>query len=360
LYSSPFGSITFNQTQHRGLIRLCSIAAILWVGVSLAAGPRAAQASPRHIILCGSGGDKTYQEKFAAWGRRLRTALVELLGRPPDEIVLLTESADAATTPARISDLETIRSVFKEDADEVGPDDDLFIYLIGHGSHWRGVSRFHIPGPDLTADDLARLIEPVRARRLVLINAASAGAGFINTLSRSGRVIATATKSVAERNATEFMEYFLQALEDGSADQNRDERISVLEACRQAAALTDAYYVGRGLIATEHALLDDNGDGQGARLAGESQSDSASETSPTVTAVQQDGALAAQCFLKDFSFPPAVPREAVDRYLSLLKRIEELKSAKPKMESEAYYAALEPLIVKAARAHREIRRAGTR
>lgn len=335
----------------------------LWVGMALFFCPRAAAAPSHDIIICGSGGDKTYQEKFAAWGMRLRKALVGQLGRSAEGIVLLIESADRATTPARVSDLETIRSVLKEAANKVGPEDDLFIYLVGHGSHWRNVSRFHIPGPDLTAKELARLIEPIHARRLIVINAASSSAGFINALSRPGRVICTATKSVDEKNAAEFMEYFLQGLEDGSADQNRDERICVLEACRQASALTEASYVGKGLIATEHALLDDNGDGQGTRLAGGLPSDAPSEKSTTTTVATTDlgdGALAAQCFLRDFMFSPAVPRDLVERYRSLLNRIDELKRKKSAMESGAYYTALETLLIEAARAHREIRRAGSR
>lgn len=333
---------------------------VLLTALGLSLGPREVTASPHDIIICGSGGDETYKAKFASWGRRLSEALVKQLGRRAQDVVLLTESGEGATTPARICDLATIRAVLKEAATTTRSDDDLFIYLIGHGSHWRGVSRFHISGSDLTADELARLLEPIRTRRIVVIAAASSSAGFINTLSKPGRVICTATKSVDEKNATEFMEYFIQALEDGSADQNRDERISVLEACRQAAVLTEAYYVGHGLIATEHALIEDNGDGQGTRLAAESQDDGSSEKVTTPTTDRLDGALAAQSFLKNFSFPPSVPRDLVARYLSLLDRVEELKRKKAEMDVEAYYGALEALLVEAARAHRKIRGAGSR
>ncbi|MCX8036392.1 MAG: C13 family peptidase [Candidatus Sumerlaeia bacterium] len=319
-----------------------------------------AQAASRHIIICGSGGDPAYEAKFAAWGRRLATVLVEQMGQSPDSVALLTESGDGATSGAARSDREAVRTALERAAAAVGPEDDLFIYLIGHGSHWRQVSRFHVPGPDLTADDLAAWLAPVRARNLVLINAASCSAGFINKLSAPGRIICTATRSVDERNATEFMEYFLQGLEDDSADQNRDERVSVLEAARQAAALTDAFYVGRGLLATEHALLDDNGDGRGTRLAenaGDEGRLEATDEKTTATADGADGARAARCFLRDFRFPPSVPRELADRYRALLDRIEALKREKGRMESGAYYGALEPLLIEAARVHRDIRAA---
>ncbi len=319
-----------------------------------------AQAASRHLIVCGSGGDTAYEAKFAAWGRRLAAALIETMGQAPGSVVLLTESGGGTTSSPARSDRETIRAVLEKAASAVGPEDDLFLYLIGHGSHWRQVSRFHIPGPDLTADDLAAWLTAFRARNIVIINAASCSAGFINKLSAPGRIICTATRSVDERNATEFMEYFLQGLEDGSADQNRDERISVLEATRQAAALTEAFYVGRGLLATEHALLDDNGDGRGMRLvedmANTTQAEATDERT-TGTAESTDGARAARCFLRDFHFPPSVPRELTEHYRALLDRIEALKREKDRMESDAYYSALEPLLIEAARVHRDIRAA---
>jgi hypothetical protein len=336
-------------------MRRLSIIALLTMAAVLAPGSRAARADSRHIIICGSGGDETYRSKFASWGPRLRRALVDRMGQSSESVVLLMEATEDTSAPARLCDLETIRSVLKEAAGRLTADDDLFLYFIGHGSHWRGVSRFHIPGPDLTSTETAQLLGAVRARRIVVINAASSSAGFINALSRPGRVICTATRSVEERNATEFIEHFIQALEDGSADQNRDERVSVLEACRQAAALTDAAYLGRGLIATEHALLDDNGDGQGVRLAGDAQSDAPDDDSSTGP-LRADGGLARECFLKDFTFAPAVPRELVDRYRSLLTRIDDLKRRKAAMDADGYYAALEPLLIEAARTHREIRR----
>jgi len=85
-----------------------------------------------------------------------------------------------------------------------------------------------------------------------------------------------------------------------------------------------------------------------------------STTTTVATADLSDGAQAAQRFLRDFTFPPTVPRDLADRYRSLLNRIEELKRKKSSMESGAYYATLEKLLVEAARTHREIRRAGSR
>jgi len=304
------------------------------------------------MIVCGSGGTEEYQQRFADWGHRLRRVLIEQLDHPDENVRLLTESREARDSSEPTTSLESIRSVVKEFAERISTVQDLYVYLIGHGSYIKSVSKFNIPGPDLTATELDDLIATVPARRVVVINATSSSAGFINDLSGPNRIICTATKSADEKNATEFMEYFIQGLEDSSADQNRDERISVLETCRQAAALTAAWYLSEGLLGTEHALLDDNGDALGSRLPIDDISPGEMDENDT----SLDGALAAVSYIKDFSFPSTVPQNLIDRYLNTLHKVDELKRKKPAMATDQYYARLETLLIDAAKANRQIRR----
>ena len=241
-----------------------------------------------HLIACGSGGEAQYSEQFADWGFRLQRVLTGW--HSASRVVLLTETGEDADG---VSSVEGIRKALWEIAGQVTERDDVFVYLIGHGSFRQGVAKVNVPGPDLSAEDLSGLLRTVRARRVVVIQGTSASAPFINALSGRGRIICTSTRSAEERNATQFMGFFVQALEDGSADRNRDGRISVLEACQQASVLTQAWYDREGYIATEHALLDDNGDGLGTRLSELDHSTG-------------DGVLAAQCFLRDFQAPEGV------------------------------------------------------
>ena len=307
------------------------------------------------MIVCGSGGTEEYQKKFADWGHRLRRVLIEKLDHPEETVQLLTESREARDSSGPTTSLDSIRSVIRDFADRISADQDLYVYLIGHGSYLQRVSKFNIPGPDLTATELDSLIATVPARRVVVINATSSSAGFINELSGPNRIICTATKSADEYNATEFMEYFIQGLEDWSADQNRDERVSVLEACRQAAALTTAWYLSEGLLATEHTLLDDNGDGLGTRLLFDDTLAVEQIGQPDDDAAL-DGALAAGSYIKDFSFPLTVPQELITRYLNTLQKVDELKRKKAAMATDQYYTQLETLLIDAAKANRQIRR----
>ncbi|MCJ7505573.1 hypothetical protein MUP05_03755, partial [Candidatus Bathyarchaeota archaeon] len=50
-----------------------------------------------------------------------------------------------------------------------------------------------------------------------------------------------------------------------------------------------------------------------------------------------------------------VPQRLIDDYLALLNGVEDLALKKPEMEEDAYYSALEALLVQAARANRLIR-----
>jgi len=297
------------------------------------------------IIICGSGGEPHYENRFADWGKRLQTVLVDVLGRTEQEVHLLTGSDEQAR-----SDLANLRNLFSQLAKTHKKEEDLFVYLIGHGSYLRQVSKLQVPGEDLNANELADMLASIPARRTVVVNSASASAGFINVLSKSNRIICSATKSAYEGNATEFMEFFIQGLEEGLADSNRDGRISVWEAAQLAAALTEAHYLEAGLIATEHAVLDDNGDGLGTRLYLRPEMEPETKAPET-----PDGKLARSAFLKDFTFPKDAPQKLVADYLSVMTQVEALSAKKTAMEKGDYYGQLEQLFLKAARLHREIR-----
>ena len=324
------------------LIRFLLCGALAVAGVCTATG--AADAAATHVILSGSGGEAEFEERFEEWATRLYTALIDNLGADPERVLLLIDQ------PAEI-----IESTFKALRETSTCEDDLFVYLIGHGSHLREHSKFHIPGPDITAADLGTMLSAIPSRATAVLNSTSSSAGFINFLSGPNRIICTATKSVREINATRFMEFFIEGLEGGSADRNHDERISFLEACEQAAELTATSYVADSLIATEHALIDDNGDTLGSRLPIDGLLDEDERPGPNESATSLDGALAARCFLKDFQFDPDVPRSLIDTYTAALDDVNVLKKRKQELETAAYYAELETLLLHAAKTNRQIR-----
>lgn len=343
----------------RGL--LCSALAIAVTCIATVS----AQAAATHVILCGSGGETEYQERFYDWGTRLHAVLIDKMGVDPERVHLLVEQRAATGETEIIAPIypaakpigeASIRSLFETLRHTSTEDDDLFVYLIGHGSHIRDDSKFHIPGKDITAKDLGAMLDEIPSRATVVLNSTSSSAGFINFLSGPNRIICTATKSVREENATRFMQYFIEGIEEGSADRNHDERISFLEACEQAAELTATSYVVDSLIATEHALIDDNGDMLGSRLPiGEADDpDDRTARSPQPEGML-DGAVAARCFIKNFQFAPDVPRSLIDTYTKALDDINALKERKETTVAQTYYSELEALLLHAAQTNRSIK-----
>lgn len=307
---------------------------LVWSLLMAAFAAPAVRAERLALIVCGAGGVDEYREKFHDWGVRLQGALTDSLGFQPDAVELLLENA---ATPETVSSLENLHASIDRLAARASSEDDVFLFLIGHGAALANQTRFMLPGPDLSPEQLNGWLESVGCRRVTVIAAASSSAGFINGLSGPGRVICTATKSVDEINAVEWMKYFLEGLESGDADVNFDERVSLLEALNRAAELTQSGYENEGLIQSEHSLLDDNGDGLGTRL-------------PIAAPLDEnaDGALARDVYLKEYEFPEGASPVLVSQYLGVIDEIMRLKQQKTEIPEDEYYARLEPMLIQAA------------
>lgn len=299
------------------------------------------------VILCGPGGTPEYDARFVDWGKRLRQALIDQCGRDPAKIQLFVSDDQVKDAGGEALTMASITAYLASLKATHDPKEPLFIYLIGHGSHLRQEAKFQLKGKDLEAKALAELLEGIPASSQVIINGTSASAGFINVLSGENRVIATATKSSREIQATEFMGLLVQALEEGLADKDGDRRISVYEACWRAASLTQNYYTTQGLIATEHAILDDNGDRLGSRLF-------QAETRERSSLNENDGLYASRIFIKDFRYPPSVPKSLVASYDATITKILDLKLRKEKLAPNRYRRQLEDLLIEAARLNRRI------
>jgi len=89
----------------------------------------------------------------------------------------------------------------------------------------------------------------------------------VQPLERPGRAVIAATKSGTEKNATVFARYWVEALEDPSADTDKSDSISAMEAFTYATKKTAEFYDSQKRLATEHAVFDDVGSGEAVREA---------------------------------------------------------------------------------------------
>ncbi len=217
------------------------------------AGAAALPAATYYVTIAGLGGEPEYEQRFSGWAKDIDKSLKSA----PDAKV------DTLFGPAATR--EAVRGVFTRIGKEAKPTDALVVMLIGHGSYDGVEYKINLPGPDLSAIELAGILDRMPPTRQLVVNMTSCSGGAIDSLRKENRVIISATKTGTEKNATVFARYWVEALSDPSADADKNETVSALEAFRYADQKTAKFYETQKRISTEHALLEDTGKAEGVR-----------------------------------------------------------------------------------------------
>jgi hypothetical protein len=324
-----------------------ALAAALLLGTSTVAGQAPASAPSRtHLVLVvGAAGEPQFGDAFHRAATAIDSAARARFGIPAADVVWLAD--DTTRARGRIagrSTRENVERVLGDVARRAAPGDQVWLVLVGHGSSEGEASRFNLPGPDLTAADFARLLAPLARQTVAVVNAASASADFAKTLAGPNRAIVTATRSPSERNVTRFADHFAAALARPNADLDKDGGVSLLEAFTFAQRETARSYETQNRLQTEHAQLEDDGDGK------------ASDKPATDAA---DGRLAASLVLGGVpasSDPRMGPLVAKRRALEL--QVADLRRRRASLDSTAYWTQMETVLVDLARTSRTIRGMG--
>ena len=313
-----------------------SLVLLLLLG-SVVCAQKRATADPNKfaVIINGAGGEPAYAKQFEQWTTELQSALSDRFGFDAKNLRVVSN--------AKATD---VRDTFTQLKSRLDADNVLFVFLIGHGSFDGKESKFNLVGPDLAASEYNALLTALPTKRVVVLNMASASGEFVKSLSAKGRIVITATKSGQETNATRFAGYFIAALRAPDADTDQDGHISVLEAFVYANRLTADFYTRAGRLATEHALLDDNGDGIGREKA-----------------EAGEGLLARATYLDSLSVEDAAATAATGKLLKERTRlegeIEQLIARKGSLPDAEYEATLERLFIELAKVNRSIKQAGS-
>jgi hypothetical protein len=292
------------------------------------------------VIISGASGEAAYAKQFAKWTVDLRAALVGRFGFAEDQVKLLTETpGDSTAVPAKA---EEVKRVFGSLRTELKSENLLFIFLIGHGAFDGKEAKFNLVGPDLSAGEYNSLLSSLPTRSIVMFDMTSASGEFVKPLAATGRIVITATRSGQEQNATRFTEFLIAAMGATDADTDQDGRISVLEAFTYANRLTANFYTRAGRLATEHALLEDNGDGVGHQKA-----------------EGGDGLLARATYIDSRSQEEAAANVAVAKLRRERTRLEgeiaQLIARKRDLPETEYETALEKLFIELAKTNRALK-----
>ena len=297
------------------------------------------------LILVGLAGDPEHGELFHKWGGELAESAGKL-GVPADHVAYLVDQQ--AEGEARVNGKATVEEIgktFDRFAKLATADDVMYVVLIGHGSYDGKTAKFNLPGPDISAADFNTQFRKLPTKQIVFVDTTSASGPFVNELSGTGRVIIAATRNGAENFSTLFGGYFVDALTGDEADADKNRRVTMLEAFQFAKAAVQRAYDKEGLLSTEHAVLDDNGDRAGS-------------TDPSTTAA--DGKAASLLAIGSAADAASLPTDPKLRALVLEQRdmehrVESLRLLKESMDPAKYQSELEKLVTDLALKTREIK-----
>lgn len=296
--------------------------------------PESSGSVPTVCIVIGAEGELEYGKMFQDWQEDWNKAAegldVSWIGQKEEK----QQDKDAVSA----IDREALRSWIAEVEGQEKPGT-YWLILIGHGTYDGKQAKFNMRGMDVSASELGAWLSGSKHQWVIAVCASCSGP-FIQTLSKEGRIIITSTKSGSESNFSRFGGYLAQSATDPSSDLDHDASISVLESFLSASRKTERYYQENKLLATEHGLLDDNGDGKGTSV------DFYRGLRPIKRSEKGavDGDRARSIWFKEPITREALDLETKSKVTALETQIEQLRSRKGSMELDSYYSDLERLL----------------
>ena len=308
--------------------------AALWVARTVLAA--AEPERPSVILVVGAGGEEKYADLFSKWAANWRTAAEE--GAVKLETVGIGEDADG----------DRARLKFFIESEPADSPHELWIVLLGHGTSDSREPKFNLRKDDIGVSEFADWLRRFK-RTTVVVCGFSASGAWLKPLAASERIVITATRSGSENNFARLGGYLAQSIAEREADVDKDGETSLLEAWLVASRKVSDFYKEEGRIATEHSLLDDNGDGLG----------TPADWFRGVRAVKRakdgaapDGIRAQQIRLVRSSEERALPPELRRERDALERELAALRDRKEAMKEGDYFRELENVLLKLARIYK--------
>lgn len=293
----------------------------------------AADAPPTVILVAGAPGEDEFIPDF----EQQITSWAEVSARAGAKYVAIGTGAEQGGT-----DREQLQQALAGEPKQGRAE--LWLVFVGHGTFDGKEAKVNLRGPDVSATEMAEWLAPFR-RPLAVIDTASASAPFLARLSAPERVLVTSTRSGYEQNYARFGKFLAEALPDPKSDLDKDGQISLLEAFLSASHRTAEFYQTDGRLATEHALIDDNGDGLG----------TPADWFKGVRAIKRprdgsapDGLRAHQFHLVRSAAEQEMSSDIRARRDQLELEVAKLRERKAKLPEDAYYRELEQLLLQIA------------
>jgi hypothetical protein len=344
----------FGKPIHRratGPLRLGCLTALWMIFGGPATSLSTAESGKHALIVSSISGDEEFKEKFWHWSTQMAQALTQELNFSRENVSILVEDPgkEGSTGSVKATKAELLKA-FDSLASRAKAVDLIFVFFLGHGSFDNNDYRFNLVGPDITGSELKAQLNRFPTQEMILVCATPCSGILTKTLSGKNRVVITATKNEFENNNTQFAQFFVEAFVKKAADVDKNGSVSLIEAYLYAAKAVDSSYKERKLLATEHPLMEDNGDGVGTAWPSPANGEGllASKISlgaPTAATASEGGRA-------------AVNPELQSLYSSKQKLesdIQDLKYKKASRSDTEYNQSLEALLVQLARTNQKIR-----
>ena len=306
--------------------RTLAIAGLL--AVLGAAPPREAQAEERFaLIVSGVSGSEKFAESQKAWVSSLQSTLQKGLGFGAERVTVLSETGSESTSATRQNVTRTLAALKR-----ITAEDTLLVVLIGHGTFDGTAAKFNLVGPDMDSREWKAALDGNPAR-LVFVNTTSSSFEFVPALAGKNRIIIAATDSAAQKYATVFPQYFIEALDQiTKADNDKNGRLSVWEAFTYAGQAVKQAFDQKGTLVTERSIIDDGTNGVLAKTTFLDPAPAATSANAAIAGLEK-------------------------RRITVEAEIEQLKQRKGQMPAGQYEEEFERLAIELARISAQIRSA---
>lgn len=222
----------------------------------------------RRLVVIGSLVDRSpRQDELVGQIERLTRGLSRRLAIPDDRVHVWVGDEEQA---GRLGESGIDAAVADRDRLTVAPEswrrtDQVWLFLMGYASTDFGDYRFHLGGPDWDGAAIGGWVDSLHTTRTVIWLLTPGSGAMVRPLSGPDRVIFAATESAQQINGVRLTEP-LSALIDGGdpiPDRDGDGRSTAMDWFIAAADENLQRHASLDLMLSEHALVEDSGDGRG-------------------------------------------------------------------------------------------------
>ena len=229
------------------------------------------------LLCCGLPGDDDHRQKMTEACRKIISASEPVLGVAPDHLRFLAGDDDMhselseLTQQSDICTSETVQTALKMLADSIPPDDSCWVIVIGHAHLYGARSQYNVMDKDFDQKQFGEWASQLICKEQVFWLTTPVSGFWIRPRKSDNRIVISATEADLEFTGTE-MPYALADVLAGDAehssltDIDQDGEVSLLDLYLATNLEIDGRFKALERLQTEHAQLDDNGDGRGSEV----------------------------------------------------------------------------------------------